>query len=121
MRYMVFVKMNEDVGDAPPALVEAMSSEMSGAFADGSMVAAGGLYPLSQSTEIRLSDGVATVVDGPFAEAKEVVGGFSILETRNHQEAVESARRVITLHQKHWPTWQGSVEVRRIAGPEQEG
>jgi len=42
MRYMVFVKMNEDVGDAPPALVEAMSREMSGAFADGSMVAAGG-------------------------------------------------------------------------------
>ena len=121
MRYMVFVKMNEDVGDAPPALVEAMSREMSGAFADGTMVAAGGLYPLSQSTEIRLSDGNVTVVDGPFAEAKEVVGGFSIIEARSHEEAVQNARRVITLHQEHWPTWQGSVEVRRIAGPEQGG
>jgi hypothetical protein len=50
-----------------------------------------------------------------------VVGGFSIIETRNHEEAVQNARRVITLHQEHWPTWQGSVEVRRIAGPEQEG
>ncbi len=119
MRYMVFVKMAEDVGDAPAELVEAMTREMGGAFADGSMVAAGGLYPMSQSTEIRLQDGTVTTVDGPFTEAKEVVGGFAILEVRSHSEAVESARRVITLHQQHWPGWRGSVEVRRITEPEQ--
>ncbi len=84
MRYMVFVKMTEDVGDPPAELVEAMSREMGGAFADGSMVAAGGLYPMSQSTEIRLEGGTVTTHGGPYTEVKEVVGGFSILEARPH-------------------------------------
>jgi len=118
MRYMVFVKMAEDVGDAPPALVEAMGREMGAAFAAGSMIDAGGLYPTAQSTEIRLSAGTVTTTDGPYAEAKEVVGGYSIIEARSQEEAVEGARRVIELHQEHWPEWEGSVEVRRISGPE---
>ncbi|MGH3334168.1 MAG: hypothetical protein ACRDPJ_22965, partial [Nocardioidaceae bacterium] len=48
MRYMVFVKMAEDIGDPPPELVEAMGREMGQAFADGSMIDAGGLYPTAQ-------------------------------------------------------------------------
>ena len=118
MRYMVFVKMAEDVGDPPPALVEAMGREMGEAFAAGSMIDAGGLYPTAQSTEIQLRGGVATTTDGPYAEAKEVVGGYSIIEARSQAEAVEGARRVIELHQEHWPSWEGSVEVRQIAQPE---
>ena len=119
MRYMVFVKMAEDVGDAPPALVEAMGREMAQSFADGSMVDAGGLYPTAQSTEIRLSAGHVTTTDGPFAEAKEVVGGYAIVDARSEEEAVAGARRVIELHQEHWPSWEGSVEVRRISGPDE--
>ena len=119
MRYMVFVKMAEDVGDAPPALVEAMGREMAQAFADGSMVDAGGLWGTEDSTEIRLSGGSITTTDGPFAEAKEVVGGYAIVDARSEEEAVAGARRVIELHQEHWPGWEGSVEVRRISGPEE--
>lgn len=118
MRYMVFVKMREDVGDAPAALVEAMGREMGQAFADGSMIDAGGLYPTAQSTEIRLTGGTITTTDGPYAEAKEVVGGYSIIEARSQEEAEAGARRVLELHQEHWPDWEGSVEVRRISGPE---
>lgn len=118
MRYMVFVKMAEDVGDAPAALVDNMGREMGEAFASGSMIDAGGLYPTAQSTEIRLTGGIATQTDGPYAEAKEVVGGYSIIEARSQAEAVEGARRVIELHQEFWPGWEGSVEVRRISGPE---
>ena len=59
-----------------------------------------------------------TTTDGPFAEAKEVVGGYSIIEARSRTEAVAGARRVIELHQEFWPGWEGSVEVRRIAEPE---
>ena len=118
MRYMVFVKMAEDVGEPPVALVEAMGREMGEAFADGSMVDAGGLYPTAQSTEIRLTGGTITTTDGPYAEAKEVVGGYSILEARSEDEVVAGARRVLELHQEFWPGWEGSVEVRRIAGPE---
>jgi hypothetical protein len=118
MRYMVFVKMAEDVGAPPAALVEAMGSEMQRAFADGTMVDAGGLYPPAQSTEIRLTGGTIATTDGPYAEAKEVVGGYSIIEVRSEDEAVANARRVLELHQEHWPGWEGSVEVRRIAGPD---
>jgi hypothetical protein len=119
MRYMVFVKMAEDVGDPPAELVEVMGREMGQAFADGSMIDAGGLYPTDQSTEIRLSGGTITRIDGPYAEAKEVVGGYSIIEARSQEEAIAGARRVAEIHLAHWPGWEGSVEVRRIAGPEE--
>ena len=118
MRYMVFVKMAEDVGDAPPELQEVMGREMGEAFASGSIVDAGGLYPTAQRTEIRLAGGEVTTTDGPYAEAKEVVGGYSILEVRSEEEAVAGARRVIEIHREYWPGWEGSVEVSGIAGPE---
>ena len=119
MRYMVFVKMAEDVGDAPAELQEVMGREMQEAFAAGSMIDVGGLYPTAQSTEIRLTGGNVTTTDGPYAEAKEVVGGYAIIEARSQEEAVAGARRVIEIHQEYWPGWEGSVEVRRIAGPEE--
>ena len=119
MRYMVFVKMAEDVGAPPDQLVQTMGKEMEQAFADGWMVDAGGLYPTGQSTEIRVSAGELTVTDGPYTEVKEVVGGYSVIEVRSQEEAVAAARRVAEIHQEHWPTWEGSVEVRRIAGPDE--
>jgi hypothetical protein len=118
MRYMVFVKMAEDVGEAPPALQEAMGQSMAEAFAAGSMIDAGGLYPTAQSTEVRVANGAVTQTDGPYAEAKEVVGGYAILEARSAEEAVEGARRVAQIHVDFWPGWEGSVEVRRITEPE---
>jgi hypothetical protein len=118
MRYMVFVKMAEDVGDAPAELVEVMGRELGQAFADGSIIDAGGLWPSAQRTEIRLAGGEISTTDGPYAEAKEVVGGYSIIEARSREEAVAGARRVIEIHQEYWPGWQGSVEVSAITGPE---
>jgi hypothetical protein len=118
MRYMVFVKMPEDVGEAPAELQEVMGREMGEAFASGSIVDAGGLSPTAQSTEIRLTAGTVTTTDGPYAEVKEVVGGYAILEVRSQEEAVAAARRVIEIHKEFWPGWEGSVEVRQIASPE---
>jgi hypothetical protein len=118
MRYMVFVKMAEDVGDAPQELQEAMGAALQQAFADGVMLDAGGLWPTAQSTEIRLSGGEIITTDGPFAEAKEVTGGYSIIEVGSPEEAVANARQVIQIHKDHWPGWEGSVEVRRISGVE---
>jgi hypothetical protein len=83
------------------------------------MLDAGGLYPPARSTEIRLAAGTITTTDGPYAEAKEVVGGYSIIEVRDEAEAVANARLVLELHQQHWPGWEGAVEVRRIAGPDE--
>jgi hypothetical protein len=119
MRFMVLVKMREDVGDAPAALHAVMGRELSQAFADGSIIDAGGLWPTAQSVEMRLANGAITVTDGPYAEAKEVAGGYSILEARSQEEAAAGARRVLQIHLENWPGWEGSVEVRRISGPEE--
>lgn len=114
MRYITFVKMAEDIGDPPPALVEAMGKELQQAFADGTMIDAGGLSGMRDSTEFRLTAGAVTQTDGPYAEGKEVAGGYAITEVRSHEEAVENARRIIGLHQQHWPGWEGSLEVRQM-------
>lgn len=118
MRYMVFVKMAPDVGEAPPALFEAMDAEIAQAFAAGTIIAGGGLGGPEQVVELRLAGGAITSTDGPYAEAKEIVGGFSIVEARTQEEAVEGARRVLELHQQYWPGWSGAVEIRPIWGPD---
>ena len=114
MRYMVFVKMREDVGEAPEALGAAVRAEMGELFAAGSMVDAGGLAATPESTQIELRRGEVIVTNGPWAEAKEVAGGYAILEARSHEEAVEGARRLVEVHKEHWPGWEGAVEVRPI-------
>jgi hypothetical protein len=94
-----------------------------GALADeavkaGTMIDSGGLAPTATSKRVRLSRGQVTVLDGPFAEAKEAVGGYAQFEFKSKEEAVETAVRFMELHKKHWPGWEGETEVRQIFGPE---
>jgi hypothetical protein len=121
MRYMVFVKMADDVGEAPRELFEVMGREMGAMFASGKMRDAGGLGGTDESVEVRLRGGALSVTDGPYAEGKEVVGGYSIIEVASHEEAVANARRVMEIHQQYWPGWEGSAEVRRIWEADQAG
>lgn len=118
MRYMVFVNMREDVGAPAPALVSAMDDAMSAGFASGVLVDAGGLWSTDASTEFQVRGGRVTTTDGPFAEAKEVVGGYAVIEVRDDDEAREQGRLMAALHAEHWPAWEGSVHVRRIASPD---
>lgn len=111
---MVFVKMGNDVGDAPPALQAAMGAEMQRGLADGTLIQLGGLYADSCRTEFKVRAGEITSTDGPFTEVKEAVGGFAIVDVRDHDEAVENGRRMADLHREFWPGWEGAVEVRRI-------
>jgi hypothetical protein len=119
MRYMGFVKMTEVDPEPPQALIDAMGEYMQKAVADGVLVDTGGLYATSERTEIRVRGGQVTTFDGPFTEAKEEVGGYAVLEVRDHAEAVEQARALAELHRQHWPEWEGAIEVRRIAGPDE--
>jgi len=118
MRYLVMLSMSSDVGAPPRELMQAMGEAMAEAFASGLMIDAGGLMPLADSTEFTLRAGALERIDGPFAEAKEVVGGYAVLEVRSHEEAVEGARRMMVIHQEHWPGWEGSAQVRRIGEPQ---
>jgi hypothetical protein len=67
---------------------------------------------------VRVSKGQLTVTDGPFTEAKEVVGGFAQFELKSKQEAMNGAVRFVELHRKHWPDFTGETEIRQIFGPE---
>lgn len=118
MRFMMMVKSAENSGPPPNALMEAIGKLSEDAIKAGTMLGGGGLAPTAQSTRVRLSGGKITVVDGPFTEAKEVIGGYAIFELKSKEEALEATRHFLELHKKHWPGWEGETEVRQIFGPE---
>ena len=81
------------------------------------LIAGGQLGGADASARVRLAAGKIGVSDGPFPEAKEVVGGYAIFELRDKEEAVAVAKEFMQLHLDHMPTWQGTCELRAFAGP----
>ena len=114
MRYMMFIKHTEDYrnADVPASLYEEMGKFIEEATKSGNFVGGAGLQPTSAGTRVRLSKGKITITDGPFTESKEIVGGYSIIDAKTHEEALDLARRFMELHRKHWPTFEGECEMR---------
>ena len=114
MRYMMFIKHTQDYGKVqPPAgLYEDMGKFIEETTKSGNFVGGAGLQPTSAGTRVRLNDGKITVVDGPFTESKEIVGGYAIIDAKSRDEALALARRFMELHLKHWPTFEGECEMR---------
>lgn len=117
MRFMSMIWTDETQGPPPQALMDAMGPLMEEGFKSGTLIDTGGLSPAATSTNVRTSGGNITVVDGPFSEAKELVGGYAIMEYKSKEEAIEAAKQFLELHAKHWPEWVGGCEVRQIFGP----
>ena len=118
MKFMMLVKHGENSGPPPKELMDAIEILSEEAVKNGTMLGNGGLAPTAQSTRVRLAGGKVSVIDGPFTEAKEVIGGYAQFEFKSKQEAIEGAVRFMELHRKHWPGWEGETEVRQIFGPE---
>jgi hypothetical protein len=118
MRFMMIVKHAESSGRPPKELMEAIAKLSEEESKAGTMIGSGGLGPTALGARVRLSGGRVTVIDGPFTEAKEIVGGYAQFELKSKQEAVEGAVRFMELHKKHWPGWEGETEVRQMFGPE---
>src|SRR4051812_160856 len=121
MKFMMFIKhpADYDIKNVPQALFGAMGefieqSAKKGIFLDGA-----GLQPLSKATRVRLSKGKIKVSDGPFAEAKEVIGGYAICELATYDEAVAFTKEFMELHRTHWPEFEGEAELRPFE--EQQG
>ena len=115
MRYMMLVKGNRDYeAGIPPKkeLIEAVAKHGAALARAGILLDTGGLMPSSKGARIVVSSGNLTVIDGPFSEAKEVIGGFSIFNLGSKHEALEEARKLMELHRLHWPAWEGEVEIR---------
>jgi hypothetical protein len=118
MRFMMIVKHAEKQGPPPKQLMDAIAKAAEDAAKAGTMLGSGGLGPTALGARVRVSGGQLTVTDGPFTEAKEVVGGFAQFELKSKEEAVKSAIDFMELHRKHWPGWEGETEVRQMFGPE---
>ena len=118
MRFMMLVKSAESSSLPPKQLMDAIARLAEDAAKAGRMLGSGGLAPTAQSSRVRLSGGQLTVVDGPFAETKEVVGGYAQFEFKSKREAIDSAMQFMDLHRQYWPGWEGETEIRQIYGPE---
>jgi len=114
MRYMMFIKHAEDFrqADVPASLYEEMGKFIEETTKSGNFVSGAGLQPSSAGARVKLKSGKITVLDGPFTESKEIVGGYAIIDAKTREEALAIARRFMELHLKHWPTFEGESEVR---------
>ncbi|MEV6445939.1 YciI family protein [Amycolatopsis sp. NPDC051716] len=114
MRFMVIVKSNEDseAGQGPSAeLLEQMGKFNEELVKAGVLLAGEGLTPSSQGARVVFSGTEEPkVVDGPFAETKELVGGFWILQCRDREECIEWVKRM-----PNPDGHAGAVEIRRVA------
>jgi hypothetical protein len=116
MRYMMFIKHTEDYQNkkAPPALYEAMGEFVGGAMKSGAMIDGAGLKPTAHGTRIQLRRGKIGVIDGPFTESKEIIGGYALFELKSKEEALDIARKFMELHRTHWPEFDGECELRPL-------
>jgi hypothetical protein len=114
MRFMIMVKSAESAGPPPMALMAAIAKLGEEATRAGAMVETGGLLPSVMGVRVRLSAGKLVVTDGPFAETKELVGGYAVYDVKSKQEAIEWTSRFMQLHKDHWPGWEGESEIRQI-------
>jgi hypothetical protein len=96
MRFMILVKANKDseAGVQPPEeLFTAMADYHEQLVKAGVLLDASGLQPSSKGWRIKYSGGKRTVIDGPFTETKELVAGYSIIQVKSKEEALEWSRR----------------------------
>jgi hypothetical protein len=118
MKYMMIVKHAENQGPPPKALMDAITKLAEDDAKNGrTMLANGGLKESSKGARVRLSGGKVTVHDGPFTEAKEIIGGYAQFELSSREEAIKSAVQFMELHRQYWPEWEGETEVRQMYEP----
>ena len=117
MRFMYLVKHPGPPANPTPELMEAMHKLADREIKAGRMLDSGGLMPVETGAQVRIADGKLSVIDGPFVEAKEVIGGYAIFELRDKEEAVAMAKEFMQLHKDHMPGWEGTCELRAFAGP----
>jgi len=117
MRFLSMIRIDETTGQVPSEqLMADMGQLIEELTGTGQLVSTAGLRPTSEGVRVRLQrGGKLSVVDGPFTETKEVIGGYAILEAQSKAEAVELTRRFLKVHGTDWDV---ECEVRQLDGPE---
>jgi hypothetical protein len=119
-RYMMLITHSEDLRSesVPQSLHDEMGEFVTENLRKGVLIDTNGLRPTSEGTRVRQSRRKLTVTDGPFTEAKEVVGGYALVEVGSKKDAVDLATRFMEIHLRHWPDFEGACEIRPIDGEE---
>lgn len=118
MQFMMIVKATKDseAGCVPnPELMAAVAKMADEANKRGIMVTAGGLQPSSRGARVRVSGGKTTLIDGPFTETKELVGGYAIFDLESKEEAIQMGTRFMQVHADILgPSYEGELEIRPL-------
>jgi hypothetical protein len=111
MRFLSIYKTVET--NTPPSLehMAQMGKLIEESMKAGVLLATEGCLPSALGARVRRSEGKMTVTDGPFAETKEVIGGFAILQANSKEEAIEMAKRFLDV------AGEGECEIRQIFTP----
>lgn len=121
MKYMMIVKANPEFEAGKPLnpkLIEVVGKLAEEQRQKGILITAGGLLPTRTGARIRVSSKNVTVIDGPFAETKELVGGFAIMEAQSREHAIELGKQYMQLHAEIMgPEYEGELEVRAMFDP----
>jgi hypothetical protein len=125
MRFMMIVKadQNSEAGCLPnPKLMAAIEKHAAELTRDGVLLLSEGLHASSKGAVVQASGGKLKVTDGPFAEAKELIGGFAILRADSKAEAIELGKQFMKLHQDVLgPEYEGTLEIRQVFDPSDFG
>ena len=119
MRYIMSIILSPEYASGkkpvPQAIMDAMGPYVEKWIASGSLISTGGLKGTAQGTRINGDSGKTAATDGPFAEAKEVVGGYAVIEAPEQKAAVVIAKTFVQLHIDNGMP-DVTVEVRQIDG-----
>ena len=118
MRYLMMVMGNKDYEcgtPPPPALYAGMDAYMAAAAKSGALISAGGLAPSAAGVQLKARDGRIAVLDGPFSEAKEVIGGYAFIEAPSKAEAIRMATEFVEVHFRAG-VMDVDVEIREVTG-----
>ena len=114
MRFMIIVKATKDseAGVMPEeSLIAAMAAYHEELVKAGVLLDASGLQPSSKGTRIKYSGGTRTIVDGPFTEAKELIAGYTLIQVKSREEAMEWAKR---FPNPSGERADGEIEIRQL-------
>jgi hypothetical protein len=113
---MMFIKHTEDykMEEVPQSLFDAIGEFVGEAMKNGSIIDTAGLQPTAKGKRLRLAGGKLTLMDGPFAETRDI-GGYALVEAKSNDVALALASRFMDLHRIRWPAFEGDCEVRPLS------
>ena len=121
MKFMMIVKANKnsEAGQMPSEeLLAAMAKYNEELVKAGVVLDLTGLHPSSKGARVQFSGGKVTVVDGPFAETKELIAGYWLINVKSRQEAIDWAKRAPN---PYGPNGEGHIEIRQLFELEEFG